>query len=337
MSSPQLGVATLRRRQFIAGLGGAVAASVFHAASGAERTYRIGYLFGNARGPIFDATFGSLVQGLEELGYVRGKDTEFEVKFTEGHMERLPELAADLARLKVDVIVATSNLASLAAQKVTQTIPIVAIAVHDGVGAGLFASLAHPGGNITGIDSNAPDLDSKRLEFLKQMLPSLSRIVFLYNPDFPGGKIHLETATTAAKALGAVVRPTEVRTLADFPGAFDAIRHDPPDAMLAVSDPLMNFMIKQIGTFVLENGIPMVGEFSQFTEAGGLLSYGATFQSMWHRGAYFVDRILKGTKPGDLPVELPTIYELAINVGTARALGLKVPDSILATANKVYD
>jgi putative tryptophan/tyrosine transport system substrate-binding protein len=327
----------MRRRQFIAGLGGAIAASIFHAGSAAEKTYRIGYLFGNARGPIFDVTFGSLAQGLEELGYVQGKNIEFEVKFTEGHMERLPELAADLARLKVDIIVATSNLASLAAQKATQTIPIVAIAVHDGVGAGLFASLAHPGSNITGIDSNAPDIDPKRLEFLKQMLPSLTRITFLYNPDFPGGRIHLEAATMAAKALGAVVRPIEVRTLADFPGAFDAIHRDPPDAMLTVSDPLMNFMIKQIGTFALENRIPMVGEFSQYTEAGGLLSYGATFQSMWRRGAYFVDRILKGALPGDLPVELPTVYELAINVGSAKALGLKVPDSILATANKVFD
>jgi len=324
----------MRRREFIALFCGVMSASTLAAsAQQAARIYRIGYLAGSNRTPQVDA----FLQGLHDLGYVEGENLAIEYQLAAGQIQRLPEMAADLVRLKVDIIVAGTSLAALPAKKATTTIPIVVLASHDGVGTGLFASLARPGGNITGIESLAPDIDAKRIEFLKGVLPTISRLVLLYTPTDPGSERHFGNANEAARALSSAVSKIEVRTPADFDAAFAALLRDRPDAVLVVTDALTFLARKRIVDFSTEHGIPMIFEFKEFVELGGLLSYGPSLGDIWRRGAYYVDKILKGAKPDDLPVEQPTKFELVINVKTAKALGLTVPPSLLAIADEIIE
>src|SRR5215471_6967635 len=324
----------MTRRAFIALLCGMMTASHFAArAQQAARVYSIGYLAGSNRTPQLDA----FLQGMRDLGYVEGQNLAIEYQLAAGQLQRLPEMAANLVRLKVDIIVAGTSLAALPAKKATTTIPIVVLASHDGIGTGLFASLARPGGNITGIESLAPDIDAKRIEFLKGVLPKISRLALLYTPTDPGSERHVGNANDAARALSSSVSKVEVRTPDDFDVAFAALLRDRPDAVLVVTDALTFLARKRIVDFSTEHGIPMIFEFKEFVELGGLLSYGPSLGEIWRRGAHYVDKILKGAKPDDLPVEQPTKFELAINLRTANALGLAVPPSLLAVADEVIE
>ena len=324
----------MTRRAFIALLCGMMTASHFAArAQQAARVYSIGYLAGSNRTPQLDA----FLQGMRDLGYVEGQNLAIEYQLAAGQLQRLPEMAANLVRLKVDIIVAGTSLAALPAKKATTTIPIVVLASHDGIGTGLFASLARPGGNITGIESLAPDIDAKRIEFLKGVLPKISRLALLYTPTDPGSERHVGNANDAARALSSSVSKVEVRTPDDFDVAFAALLRDRPDAVLVVTDALTFLARKRIIDFGTEHGIPMIFEFKEFVELGGLLSYGPSLGDIWRRGAHYVDKILKGAKPDDLPVEQPTKFELAINLRTANALGLAVPPTLLARADEVIE
>ncbi len=297
----------------------------------AGKVWRIGYLAGSPRVPQIDA----FLQGLRDLGYIDGQNAVIELKLAQGKVERLPELAAELVQWKPDVIVAAANVGGLAAKKATSTIPIVVVASHDGVKVGLFASLAHPGGNVTGVESLAPDLDVKRLEFLKQAVPKLSRLVLLYNSTDPGGAGHVDITRATAQSLGFQMRLVEVRSAADFDAAFAEIVRDRPDALLTVTDPMVFANRERIIQFTIQQKLPAIFEFKAFADLGGLMSYGPNMAEMWRRSAYYADKILKGAKPADLPIEQPTKFELVINGKTANAFGLVIPQALLLRADEV--
>jgi len=246
-------------------------------------------------------------------------------------------MAADLVRLNPDVIVAVTGENGLAAQKATSTIPIVVLYSHDGVGAGLYKNLAHPGGNITGYETMSPELDVKRLEIMKEVLPQLSRMTVIGNPTLPGGNIHFETISATAEKLKIAVRFVEYRTIANVDAVFEALLNAPPEALLTVSDGFIFTIRKRLADFGLEHRIPIIHEFKYFVELGGLLSYGPNIREILRRGADYVDKILKGEKPGDIPVEQPTKFDLAINLKTAKALGITFPNNLIVSANAVIE
>ncbi len=297
----------------------------------AGKLYRIGALSGTSETPVWEG----LWQGLRELGWIEGQNLVVERRFAEGRFDRLPDLAAELVRLKVDVIVAGTNRAAFPAKHATSTIPIVGVAVHDAVGTGLVASLARPGGNITGVESMAPELDAKRLELLREISPKISSVAILYNPGDPAMQLHRRYTEAAAKTLSITVRTLEVREPQDFDGVFALLAKERPDALLVFTDPFIFRHRKPIVEFTFKNRLPAVYEFKEFVDLGGLTAYGPSLKGMGHRAATLVDKILKGAKPGDLPVEQPTKFDLVINLGTAKALGLTIPPSVLARADEV--
>jgi putative ABC transport system substrate-binding protein len=280
----------------------------------------------------------SLQQGLRELGYIEGKTMHLEVRWGDGKLERIPALANELVRLNVDVIIAATAPAVLAARQATQTIPIVMPVSSDPVGDGLVKSLSRPGGNITGLSLMSPELGAKRLELLKELLPKVAHpVAVLWNPAYVGMRARFEQAQVAAPAVGLSVRSMEVRDTRELESAFDAISKERSDAMLLLADPFTGSQRKQIVDFAAQKRLPAIYESSEFVDAGGLMSYGPSFAENYRRAAYFVDKILKGAKPGDLPIEQPTKFELIINMKTAKALGIKIPDSILVRANKLIE
>jgi len=274
---------------------------------------------------------------LAELGWIEGKNLVVERRYAENRLERLPELAAELVRLNVEVIVATGTLGPLAAKRATSTIPIVMTAAGDPLGSGLVASLARPGGNVTGISLMAPDLGGKRLELLKELLPRLARVAVLWNAANPYAAIVFKETQAAGRTLGIEVQSLEVRGPDDFDGAFDTARKQRPDALITVEDPLTFSHQKRIADFATGQQLPSLYGFREFVVAGGLMSYGANVADLFRRAASYVDKILKGAKPADLPVQQPTTFELVINVKTARALGLEIPPTLLARADEVIE
>jgi putative ABC transport system substrate-binding protein len=335
VSSAPNEVIDMKRREFIALVGGSAVAWPFAAsAQQATKLYQIGFLSGVAgRGPATEA----FVQGLRDLGYIEGQNITIEWRFAAGRMEVLPEMAADLARRQVDTIVAVSNVAGVSAKSAATTIPIVVLASHDGVGTGLFASLSRPGGNITGVEALAPEIDAKRVEILKSILPQFSRLTVLYNPTVPGSATHLDYVNRATKMVGTAVATAEVRSHSDFDRAFTAILQTRPDAIVVVTDPLVFTERKRIVDFGTQHAIPAMYEFREFVELGGLVSYGPSLTDMVRRGALYVDKILKGAKPAELPVEQPTRFQLVINLKAAKTLGLTVPSMLLARADEVIE
>ena len=247
----------------------------------------------------------------------------------------LPGLVADLVQAKVDVIVTAGAASTRPAKEATSTIPIVVVASHDGVKVGLFGSLARPGGNATGIESLAPDLDLKRLEYLKQALPKVTQIAVLYNSTDPGATGHVEVTRATAQSLGLQIRQVEVRSAADFDSAFADIARDRPDALLVVTDPMVFANREKIVQFTVQQKLPAIFEYKAFADLGGLMSYGASMAEQWRRAAYYADKILKGAKPADLPVEQPTKFEFIINLKTAKQIGLVIPPNVLARADRV--
>jgi len=298
----------------------------------AEKIFRIGVLSPGCHPP--SAALDLFLQGLRDRGYVEGQNLAIEWRYSEGKAERFADLAADLVRLQVDVIVAMSTPAALAAQRATQTIPIIMVYVADPVGTGLVASLARPGGNLTGVSDMATDLSAKRLELLKEAVPTLSRMAVLWNAADPGMVLRFREIEAAARVLGVTLQSLEVREPQDFEEAFTAMTREPPDALFVVAEVLTFTHRCQVLDFAAQNRLPAMYEFGVFAQDGGLMAYGPTLTDAFQRGAYYVDRILKGTKPADLPVEQPMNFELVINLKAAEALGLTLPPDLLVLAHR---
>ena len=273
-------------------------------------------------------------QRLRELGYVEGKNILIEYRYAEGKFERLTDLAAELVQLKVDVIV-TAGPGVLAAKKASTTIPIVFGAASDPVGAGIVSSLARPGGNITGLSNIAQDLYGKRLELLKEAFPKVARVASLWQPGRARGNLPLTDMEAAAKALGVKLLPLEVRSLDDFEGAFARAKKEGAQALITNSGPLINTQQRQVLDFAAKNRLPAMYHSPEFVEAGGLMSYAPNYADLFRRAADFVDKILKGAKAADLPVEQPTKFEFLVNVNAAKQIGLTIPPNVLARADRV--
>jgi putative ABC transport system substrate-binding protein len=322
------------RRAFIATLAGGLLAAPFTAgAQQPRRVFRIGilanYRFGNPD------LWGFFIQGLRDLGYVEGQNFAIEWRVSEGKYERLPALAAELVGVKVDVIVVPANQNALAARQATQTIPIVMIGVTDPVGSGLVASLAHPGGHITGLSSSvSPEMAGKQLELLKAAVPQLSRVAILWNPGNSAHAVMLGEATIVARSLKVQVQALEARGPGDFGNAFTAITGERAGAILILGDGMFSLHQTRIVNLVARSRLPAMGSRSMVA-VGVLMSYQTNAPELWRRAAAYVDKILKGAKPADLPVEQPTKFDLAINLKTAKALGLTIPPSLLQRADEV--
>jgi ABC-type uncharacterized transport system substrate-binding protein len=327
----------MNRRAFITLISGAVAAwPLGTRAQQPGKMYRIGFL-GNSTAALEGSLVGSLREGLRDLGYVEGQNILIEYRWAEGQYEQFPALIAELLAQRVEVIVTAGTPASLAVKNATTSVPLVMVAVGDPVTTGLVASLARPGGNITGLTSTSEELDGKRLELLREVIPKLSHVAVFWNPENPTLLTSLKEMRAAAQVLGIKVQVLEVRTPADLEETFKAIVRERPGALLVMGDRLFLHNRQRIMDFATKQRLPVVPGHPELVEAGGLMSYGASYPGMHRRAAYFVDRILKGAKPADLPVERPTKFELVINLKTARALGLGVPPTLLARADEVIE
>jgi putative ABC transport system substrate-binding protein len=302
-------------------------------ADAAARAARIGFLSPSEPPSSMD----TVRQRLTELGYVEGKNAVSEFRYSHGKPDRLPELAADLVRLKVDVIVAQTNAAAFAARDATRMIPIVVWASHGASDTGLVASLGRPGGNITGLESLAPELDAKRVELLKEVVPHLSQLGMVCNAEDRGAPLHVKWTGAAASALGITTWRLEVRRAEDYDAVLSAAAGKHLDGLLTFTDPLTFDQWNRVAAFALVNRVPTICEFKELAQVGCMLSYGATFAEFSERVAKLVDRILKGAKPADLPMEQATRFELAVNLKTAKALGVMVPKAILVRADHVID
>jgi putative ABC transport system substrate-binding protein len=327
----------MRRREFIGSLiGAAIAWPLVARAQQTDKMYSIGYLSAGASGPgrPFRDAF---VEALRQLGWIEGKNVVFEYRYAENRLDRLPELAAELVGIKVDVIVAPGTPAPLAAKRATTTIPIVMSAAGDPLGTGLVASLARPGGNVTGMSTMVPDIGGKRLELLKELVPGISRVAVLWNAANPyPGNVFKETEL-AARTMGIEIQSLELRRPEDFYSVFEAAITHRPDGLITVDDPLTVSYRNKIVDFAATNRLPAIHGFREFVEAGGLMSYGASLVHLIRESAVYVDKILKGTKPVDLPVEQPTKFELVINLKAATALGLTIPPTIMVRADEVIE
>jgi ABC-type uncharacterized transport system substrate-binding protein len=296
------------------------------------KVYRLGFLSTDPPpAPLWEA----LLDGLREHGYREGQNLVFEHRFSEGHAERFPELAAELVRLRIDCILVPTTPAALAAQHATQTIPIVMTTAIDPVGAGLVASLARPGGNLTGLSGLGAALNEKRLELLQEVVPGLTQVAVLWNAANPANAAAWHETQTAARALGLRLHSQEVRGPLDFEGAFARMAQARPEALLVLSDALIGMHRPQIMEFATQQHLPGMFAGRLSVVDGGLMYYGANPADNYRRAAYYVDRILKGAKPADLPMEQPTKFELVINLKTAKALGLTIPPHILFQADEV--
>ena len=293
---------------------------------------RIGYLAAGLGAATRSETFK---QGLRDLGYVEGKNIIIEYRNAEGKIERYPDLVADLVGLKVDVIFTSSTPGALAAKNATKTIPIVFTNVGDPVANGLVASLARPGGNITGLSTLAPELSGKGLELLKETIPKLSRVAVVWNPDNPGKTSSFKETEVAAQALRLQLQSLEVRGPNDVEPAFQAAKKERAGALIVLRDVVVSSQIKRILELALKNQMPAIYGDRGFVDAGGLMSYGPNIDDLFRRAATYVDKILKGTKPADLPIERPSKFELVINLKTAKQIGLMIPPNLLARADRV--
>jgi putative ABC transport system substrate-binding protein len=326
----------MRRREFITLLGTAIVVSRWWQAFAQPKVYRIGLV--STSPPMTEATpFGApLIGALAKRDYVQNKNLVLEARGTDGHPDRLPRLIKELVASQVDVIVAAGYPAALAAKEGT-TIPVVTFSTGDPVGTGLVVSLARPGGNLTGISDLAADLTPKRMDLLKQMVPGLRRLAMLWNANDLGMTFRYQASEKGAQALGIQVQAIGVREPDDFETAFTAMTREKPDAILVVTDPLMGSNRKRIFEFTAANRLPAMYEFDFIVRDGGLMSYAPDLNEVLDRVAALVDRILKGAKPADLPLEQPTRFKLAINLKVAKAIGLDVPPMLLAFANELIE
>jgi putative ABC transport system substrate-binding protein len=289
-------------------------------------------------GLLGDATsWESFRLGLRDLGYVESKSIALEERSSQGRNERFPDLATDLVHLKVKVIVTWGTPATLAVKQATKSIPIVMASVGDPVRSGLVPSLAHPGGNVTGVTALGPGVAAKRLQLLKEAVPNVSRIAFLWNPANPDQRASFSEVQAGARAMGVTLQSVEARNLDELEQVLGAMKHDRPSALLMTADNLHHRHIGRIVAFASETRLPAMYQLREAVDRGGLMSYGASLPDLGRRAAAYVDKILKGAKPADLPVEQPTKFELVINMKTAKTLGLTIPPSVLARADQVIE
>jgi putative tryptophan/tyrosine transport system substrate-binding protein len=327
----------VRRRQFITLVGGAVAAwpLAARAQQPAGKQPTIGFLGGGT--PTGQRTWvAAFVQRLRELGWIEGRTVTIEYRWGEGRAERFTEIAAELVRLNVDVILAGGTEAAVAAKHATSVIPIVFPSAGDPIGSGLVASLARPGGNVTGLSNLGSDLAAKRLGLLREVLPGFRRLAVLANAAYSGGVTEMVEIDAAARTLGLEIVAFPIRRVEDIAPAFEALKGR-AEALYVVGDPLANTHRLRINTFAVAARLPTMHSQREYVESGGLMSYGANFPDLNRRAADYVDKILRGGKPADLPVEQPTKFDLVINLITAKALDLDVPPTLLARADEVIE
>ena len=298
------------------------------------KLHRIGYLLG-ASSSFYTSRIDAFQQGLNELGYTEGKNIVIEYRYADGKADRLPALAVELVRLKLDVIVATTTPSVLAVKKASATIPIVFVSVADPVASGLVASLARPGGNITGLTILAPELSGKRLELLKEAVPKATRVAFLWNSANPAQGLLWKESQAAAQELRLQLQSLEVRSSNDFENAFEAALRERAQALITAPEPLINTHLKRIVEFAAKSRLPAMYAGPEVVDAGGLMSYAPDYTHQYRRAATYVDKILKGAKPSDLPIERPMKFEFVINLKTAKEIGLTISPNVLARADKV--
>jgi putative tryptophan/tyrosine transport system substrate-binding protein len=325
----------MRRRDFIALLGATAIGRPLLVRAESDRVYVVGVFRAGASLPAERRAVFS--EALRKLGWIEGKNIAFVDRFAENRIERLSEVATELVRLKVDIIVVIGTLALVAARRATATIPIVMAPGNDPVEVGLVASLARPGGNITGLSVMSPELSGKRLELLKEVFPSASRVAVLWNADSPSAALVFKETKLAAKILGIEVQPLEVAGPGGFDGAFETAVRERVDALIAVEDPLTFDHRERLVGFAADRRLPAVYGQREFVEAGGLMAYGVNFVDLMRRAASYVDKVLRGTDPRGLPIERPTKFELVINLKTAKVLDLAISSSLLARADEVIE
>lgn len=302
------------------------------------KVLRVGYLSGGWPADPPHPGGEAFRQGLRDLGWVEGRNFILDVRYAEGRLERYPDRVAELVRLPVDLIVAPGTAAAQAARKATSSIPIVIVLAGNPVGDGLITSFARPGGNVTGTTSVSAEFSGKYVELLREAVPTVSRVAVLWNPLTPPHTMHVKETETAARSLGLTLQPVSVRRPDEIPGAFATMRRERADALVVLSDPMFDGSNRErmrIVELVAKNRLPTVYSVRELAQTGGLMSYGPSQPDLFRRAAGYVDRILKGAKPADLPVEQPTRFELVINLRTAKALGLAIPPSVLARADEV--
>jgi putative tryptophan/tyrosine transport system substrate-binding protein len=298
------------------------------------KVYRVGYLSALSLSAE-SARLDGFWQALRDLGYVEGRNIVFEYRFAEGKFDRLPQFAAELIRLKVEVIITTGPTSTRAAKEATITIPIVMAFDNDPVGNKFVASLASPGGNITGLSTYYPEISGKQLELLKEIIPRLARVAVFGNSAIPGNAQALRETELAAATFGVHLQHLEVRDLKEIETSFREARKGRVDGVLVLTSPVTNSYRSQIVDLAIKNRLPAIYYTAEWVEAGGLMTYGANLVDLWRRAATYVDKILKGAKPADLPVEQPTKFELIINLKAARQIGLTIPPRVLARADRV--
>ena len=328
----------MRRREFIALVGGAIACPMgVRAQQQTGKVPRIGFLSLTSpsdRPPLLDA----FRQGLRDLGWVEGQNIVIDYRYAEGRVDRLPDLAAELVRLKVDLMLSWGTQGVTAAKNATETIPIVMIAVRDPVGIGLIANLARPGGNVTGVSGYAGlEIVAKQLELLKETVPKIRRVAILSNPTNAYHQLAIREVNVQARPLGLQLQFLEARGPNEFDGAFAAMAKERVGALLVLSDAMVNSHGTRLADLAARSRLPAAYGVRESVEAGGLMSYGPSFLDLFRRSATFVDKILKGAKPADLPVEQPTKFELVINLKAAKAIGLEVPPLLIARADELIE
>jgi putative ABC transport system substrate-binding protein len=322
----------MKRREFVTLLGSGAAWPFAALAQDVKKIPRIGTLWPNP-----PATFEFVRQGLKELGYVDGQSIRFEFRWAEGKLDQLPELARELVGIPVDVIVTLAPPATVAARNATKTIPIVFVAIGEPVASGLVASLARPGANLTGTTRMLPEMSAKHVELLKAAVPSLSKLAVLWNPVNTSHQPALQAVQAAAQSLSLQVWPLEVRGPAELDGVFAVISAERADGVLFIADPVFFINLKRIAEFATSIGLPAIANFIEFPKLGGLMGYAPSIPDEFRHAAGHIDKILKGAKPADLPVELPTKFQLVINGKSAKALGLNLPPTLLAIADEVIE
>lgn len=315
---------------------GLVAAPLAAEAQPAGKVYRVGFL-GNSSAALEANLVGPFREGLRDLGYVEGKNVQIEYRWAEGKYERFPALIGELAALKIDVLVTAGTPAALAVKKAAAPFPLVMVAVGDPVATGLVADLGRPGGNMTGLSSIAPDLEGKRLELLREVTGRLSHVAVLWNPANSFHVGSLKETRAAAQTLGIKVLALAIRTSEQFVDAFAALERERPTGLVVLADRLFLHHRARVADFTLHHRLPGVYTHREMVDAGGLMSFGPNYADMHRRAATYVDRILKGARPADLPVEQPSTFELIVNLKTARALGLTIPPAVLVRAAQVIE
>ena len=328
----------MRRREFISLLGGATASWPLAARAQQSKIFRLGYLEpGVPPDPVAVNLRRQFLLGMRDLGHIEGRTFTMEVRYADGYLDRLPALAAELLRLPIDIFVVGGEASIRAAKQATDKIPIVMTLAADPVGSGLVANLRHPGGNVTGMSALAADLAGKRVELLKEVVPRAERVVVLWNSNNQSKVVEWKDTEIAARTVGLTLRSVEVYAPEGLDGAFAGILREKPDALITFTESLTLALRQQIGRFALANRLPMISELREFAVEGGLASYGASRADLWRRSASYVDKIMHGANPGDLPVEQPTRFELVINLKTAKTIGLNIAPTMLTRADEVIE